>query len=119
MKENLEKIIKLSLNQGKDWEEIEQIVLKKSIVLGISNEDCKLILESNKPLPQEELNEEETSKKKSITIEIDYENIFKLYKSLILLQLKIFGWMISYGKLIKTKDLIDEWNKLNSQLMKI
>ena len=53
MKEKLEKIIKFYLDQGKDWGEIEQIVLKKSVVLGISKEECKLILDNNKPIPEE------------------------------------------------------------------
>ncbi|MDG1760930.1 MAG: hypothetical protein P8L72_05235 [Flavobacteriaceae bacterium] len=51
MKEKLEKLIKLSLDKEKDWEEIEKAVLKKATLLGISDEDCKLILENNKPKP--------------------------------------------------------------------
>ena len=88
MEEKLEKIIKHSLNQGKDWEEIEQIVSKKSIILGISSEDYKLILEKNKPLPQEEL-VEEPSNKKTLKIELNYGNVLELYKTLILIQLRI------------------------------
>jgi len=51
MKEKLEKLIKLSLDKEKDWEEIEKLVTKKSKLFGISDEECKLILERNKPKP--------------------------------------------------------------------
>ena len=101
MVEKLEKIIKLSLNQGKDWEEIEQLVSKKSIILGISSEDCKLILEKNKPLPQEEL-VEEPSNKKTLKIELDYGNVLELYKTLIFFGSQFTTFKISYFTVCET-----------------
>ena len=121
MREKLEKIIKFNIDKGKDWEEIEQIVLKKSTVLGIPDEECKLILESNKPIeptPEEEIAKKEEEDIKKINTENSFD--FDLLKSLITIQfkiiwmqLKIFGWMITFGGLIKTKHVIDTWNKLN------
>jgi len=101
MEQKLEKIIELSISQGKEWDEIERLVLNKGVAIGISEENCKSILERNKPKPpkrEEEVleNTEEDS---------GQEN-------------GIGNWLIRMGRTINSKDLTKEWEKLNSHFNK-
>ena len=116
MKDKLEKLITLSLKQGKEWEEIEKIIHNKSLSMGMSKEETDSLLKKNKPLPPP--SEDEVSLNQQNEIEQNIQKFSDIFKSFINLQLKFIGWLYTFGKVVKTEDLTKEWNNFKRIIKK-